>query len=435
MKPGQLQKLYALVLLVIFGGIVIHAPLSVGMGTLFPGADLLIKSWKEILLLFAMPLGAWLAWRQDKWRELISSRIIQVSLLYIALHIITAAGILAGPLATMAGLAIDLRYVIFFMLVYILIKVAPAYGRIFIKVGAVGATVIVGFGVLQLFLPADILSHIGYGEHTIQPYLTVDKNPDYIRINSTLRGPNPLGAYIVIILGLIAAYIARGKVGLRRPKIAGVAGVTILSSLLVLWASYSRSAAGAAALAVVIVAAVAGRHMISRRIWIAGCVVIFALIGGLIAGRESSFVEHVILHKNSEGGSEVGSNEEHLASLQHGTERMLQQPIGAGIGSTGSASLLSESPLIIENQYLFIAHEVGWLGLLLFLVLFFLILQRLWRQRRDWLSLGVLASGVGLGLIGILLPVWADDTVSIVWWGLAAAAIASGGKHATKQAK
>jgi hypothetical protein len=36
-----------------------------------------------------------------------------------------------------------------------------------------------------------------------------------------------------------------------------------------------------------------------------------------------------------------------------------------------------------------------------------------------------LASGIGLALIGLLLPVWVDDTVSIVWWGLAA--IATGG--------
>jgi len=38
----------------------------------------------------------------------------------------------------------------------------------------------------------------------------------------------------------------------------------------------------------------------------------------------------------------------------------------------------------------------------------------------------VWASGLGLILIGLVLPVWVDDTVSIVWWGLAALVIASG---------
>jgi hypothetical protein len=53
---------------------------------------------------------------------------------------------------------------------------------------------------------------------------------------------------------------------------------------------------------------------------------------------------------------------------------------------------------------------------------------RLWQRRTDWLALGLFSSGIGLALIGLLLPVWVDDTVSIVWWGLAAVAIAKKGK-------
>jgi hypothetical protein len=72
---------------------------------------------------------------------------------------------------------------------------------------------------------------------------------------------------------------------------------------------------------------------------------------------------------------------------------------------------------------LFIAHEAGWLGLLLFIAIFGLVMVRLWHARADWLALGVFASGIGLALIGLLLPVWVDDTVAIVWWALAAVAI------------
>lgn len=66
-----------------------------------------------------------------------------------------------------------------------------------------------------------------------------------------------------------------------------------------------------------------------------------------------------------------------------------------------------------------------WLGLGLFLVIFEIIMWRLYQNRKDWLSLGVFASGIGLAFIGLLLPVWADDTVSLVWFGLAAVAIGS----------
>jgi hypothetical protein len=52
-------------------------------------------------------------------------------------------------------------------------------------------------------------------------------------------------------------------------------------------------------------------------------------------------------------------------------------------------------------------------------------MMRLWRKRSDWLALGVFAGGISLAIIGLLLPVWVDDTVSIIWWGMAAIALAS----------
>lgn len=431
MKRDGLVTLYALILLVVFGGIVLHAPLSVGLGTLFPDAELLIKSWKELLLLFAVLLGGVL-WR-DSWRELVRDRIVQVAGIYMALHALIAAALLTGPLATLAGLAIDVRYILFFVLVYILVQKLPVYRLKFLRVGAAGAAVVLGFAAMQLFLPADILTHIGYSEHTIQPYLTVDENPDYIRINSTLRGPNPLGAYTVIVIGLIAAALVSGRVNLRARQQRLLIGAAAVASLAALWCSYSRSALGAVGITLFLIVLISLRHVISRRMWIAGAVVFFGLIGGIVLGRDHPVITNVVLHENREGGSDITSNDAHLESLVDGTERMLRQPIGAGIGSTGSASLLTDEPLIIENQYLFIAHEVGWLGLGLFLVLSWLIFAKLWQYRQDWLSLGVLTSGIGLAAIGLLQPVWVDDTVSIVWWGLAAIALGSKGRKHGKQ--
>ena len=50
--------------------------------------------------------------------------------------------------------------------------------------------------------------------------------------------------------------------------------------------------------------------------------------------------------------------------------------------------------------------------------------------RHGALSLGVFASGCGLAIVGLLLPVWVDDTVSIIWWGLAGVAIGGTYHHA-----
>jgi hypothetical protein len=161
-------------------------------------------------------------------------------------------------------------------------------------------------------------------------------------------------------------------------------------------------------------------------VWIGLSIATLAVIAGLIAGQNSTFVSNVVLHEDPTEGNSINSNDGHFASVQDGFTRMIRQPFGAGIGSTGSASLHGDSPTIIENQYLFIAHEAGWLGLGVFIVLFMMVLWRLWQGRQDWLCLGVFASGIGLALIGLLLPVWVDDTVAIIWWGLAAIALARG---------
>ena len=148
------------------------------------------------------------------------------------------------------------------------------------------------------------------------------------------------------------------------------------------------------------------------------------LCGSLVAFKDTQLVSQVILHEDPEEGNDVNSNDGHADSLLDGTNRMIRQPLGGGIGSTGSASLLGDSPLIIENQYLFIAHETGWVGLGLFLAISYFVLVGLWRRRMQWLALSVFASGVGLAVAGMFLPVWGDETVALVWWGLAAVALA-----------
>ena len=83
--------------------------------------------------------------------------------------------------------------------------------------------------------------------------------------------------------------------------------------------------------------------------------------------------------------------------------------------------------LIIENHYLFVAHEIGWIGLLLLVALTTGVLVKLWHRRSYWLAFGSFAGGIGLTVIGLFLPVFVDDTVSMLWWGLAALAITEDG--------
>lgn len=420
-----IDRLYLGILLVIFGGIVLHAPLTVGLGSLWPHYDLIMKAWKEILMGVALVILGIIIWR-EKRSDILKEPLMIGLMIYAGLHLVSLIMFRNGLQAILAGLMIDLRYVLFFTLVYLAVRLFPQFRRSFVRVGIIGALIVVGFAILQVFiLPADVLKYLGYNVHTIAPYLTVDQNHQYIRINSTLRGPNPLGAYAVIVLASLGAWLIGKKPKMARHQIVVII-VLLIGGIVALLASYSRSALIAAVVAGVVILGATVLPKFSRRAWIITAVVVFAIAGGLVAASKTSVVSNVLLHENPTGGSAVNSNEGHLSSLQDGLLLLVKQPLGSGLGSTGSASLTTNAPLIIENQYLFVAHEVGWLGLVLFLMIFIGVMNRLWQLRANWLALGVFASGLGLAIIGLLLPVWVDDTVSIVWWGLAAFIIGGG---------
>lgn len=429
MKRNHVERLLVVILVVIAIGIVIHAPLTVWLGSVWPKYAEQIKAWKEILMAVALVLLIVVAVQRKKLSTLLRDRLIQISLVYAGLHFVLV-GVFDSKLNQVgAGLLIDLRYVLYFVLVYATLKLLPQHRQLFVRAFAAGAVIVLGFSLLQQFvLPRDILSNIGYNKSTISPYLLVDQNPTYARINSTLRGPNPLGAYAVIVLGILAAIASRSRLERRQWWLLGLFA---LASGLALGASYSRSALIGAAIALTVVVLGATSGKIRQRVGWSVAVILLVLAGSLYGLRDTSFVQNIMLHSNPTTGAIVKSDSGHLSSVVDGLKIVAKEPLGAGIGSTGSASLSGNDPLVVENQYLFVAHEVGWVGLGLFIWLIVEIMVRLWAGRRSVLALGVFAGGCGLLVIGLLLPVWADDTVSIVWWGLAAVAIA-GGAHARK---
>ncbi|MCX6728204.1 MAG: O-antigen ligase family protein [Candidatus Saccharibacteria bacterium] len=424
-KLDIIKKTYVGILAVIFGGIVLHAPLTVALGTLWPNYYLLAKSWKEILMLFAGLTALYLMYKSGQMKKIFHDPIIIAIAAYALLHLFLLFFMNQGLSAGIAGLAIDLRYVLYFALVYIAITMYPGYRKLFIKIGIGGALTVLVFALLQVFvLPYDVLKYIGYDKHTIIPYLLVDRNFAFIRINSTLRGPNPLGAYAAMILVLLAAAVAKKKIA-KNKRALTIAIILAVGSLVALWSSYSRSAQIGAIFSMGILLAVVFWSKLSKKIWIYAGIAAILICGGLYMARDTNFVSNVLMHQNPTAVKIKGSNEGHVNSINSAFNQLLHQPIGAGIGSTGSASLLGKNSEIIENQYLLVAHEVGWLGLLLFISIFVMVMARLWSLRKDWLALGVFASGVGLAIIGIFLPVWTDDTVSIIWWGLAAVVVGS----------
>lgn len=421
-----IERMIVWLLVLVVVGVAVHTPVSVFIESRWPEFELLVKSWKELLLGLVAVLLAISVWRRGLIAALIRDKLVILALAIAAVHVVLLCVFQNYYVSEYAGLLIDLRFYLLFVEVYVAARYLTDIRPGLLRAAGIGAAIIIGFGVLQVIvLPKDILSHLGYSDATIKPYLTVDLNHDYVRINSTLRGPNPVGAFAVMILGLVLAWVIRHKQRLVRRQVHSTVLGVLFGSMILLFASYSRSAWLAAA--VVLGALLASSLSRRAATYSVGTLLLAGVIaaGSLFAMRDNPTVSNLFFHNNLSGGSIEKSDEGHATSLQYGADAMTAAPAGYGVGSTGSASLLGNKPVIIENQYFFMAHESGWIGLLLQLTLFTLVLAGLWKTRQNWLSLGLFVSGVGLAIIGMLLPVWTDDTVSLYWWGLAGLALGS----------
>src|SRR3990167_5278673 len=156
MKKFSAEKILVSLLLVSFGGIVLHAPMAIWLGTVFPEQSMIIKAWKEVLMGVALVLLVGILSRRHKWSDIFADWVIRLAGVYALVYFMLLIPLWQGAGAAIAGMFIDLRYVLFFVLVYSTLRLFPGYRRVFIYTGIVGALFVVVFSVLQVFvLPPD----------------------------------------------------------------------------------------------------------------------------------------------------------------------------------------------------------------------------------------------------------------------------------------
>lgn len=397
-----------------------HAFLTVSLSSVFGGYTLL-RLWSAVVLGLCMGLlGYWLyndAWLRAWFRVSLTLRFIW---LYLLLCIILAVSALArgdvAGQAAMYGLFINSRFLLFFVFVLALGHYSDWLRRKWPQLILVPAMLVALFAILQYnVLPHDFLSRFGYGPDTIRPIFTINDNPAYVRVQSTLRGPNPLGAYLVIIIGLLAAQWRSSK---KRSNLAVYAAACGLALLF----SFSRSAWLGAVAAVLIVLAIELRSRRNRLI-LAGGFLAVVLIGllGYSAMRSDAGIQNALFHTEDKSAVTVSSNDQRETALRASVRDIARHPLGTGPGTAGPASVhnTGHEVRLAENYYMQIAQEVGWFGLVLFVCICAIVGYRLWLLSPGALALGMLASFIGLFVVNMLSHAWADDTLAFTWWGLA----------------
>lgn len=404
-----------------------HAFLTVSIGSFYGVYDAL-RLWKELLLVvLAVPVG-YIVWRDKQIRDKLRFwPVVWLIAAYVAVHI------LMGGLAWVAGdvnlkallysWVVNLRFVLFFMICLVLAAKLEWLARDWQKLLFIPAAIVVTFGLMQAFLlPNDVLRHVGYGPDTITAYQSVDQKPDYARVQSTLRGPNPLGAYLVIVITAAICLLAKRNNSLA---LRWVLGGLLLGAITVLFYTYSRSAYIGAVVAAGVACWSLTRSPGGRR-WLLIGATCFMLIGGtsIFMLRDNDIVQNTVFHTDEYSGSPRSSNEDRAGALQGGIKDLVSEPLGRGPGTAGPASVYNNNKVrIAENYYLQVGQEVGWVGLGLLMAIIITSGLSIVRGRPQLLAVALFASLIGISIINLLSHAWADDTLSLLWWGLAGIAI------------
>lgn len=404
-----------------------HAFLTVWGSAIF-GHYTLLRLWEELLLtILCIVLAGWLVRNKELRRQVTAQPLIRLIAAFVLL--VVALGVVAlikhevTPKALGYGVIVDVRFLVWLTAVWITASRSDWLHAHWRRLVLWPLAVVAVFAIWQFFvLPANFLTHFGYDKYTtVAPYTTINQNTQTIRAQATLRGPNPLGAYLALGLGLMAAVIGWNKRTWRVALLALLAAAALLLS-------FSRSAWIGAFVAVVLAGWWRVRSGRAKLMVLAAVLAVVLLIGAsFVLFRHSSGVQDALLHVHAGSTAEQTSNEGHVSAFREGLNDLVHEPFGRGPGTAGPASWYNGSHGVrnSESYFLQLGQEIGWAGLLLFLAINVVLAMELWRRRANRLALGLLAALVGLTLVNQLAYAWADDTLVYLFWGLAGVALAA----------
>lgn len=422
-----IEAIMLISLVVILVLLPLHAFLSTWLGTSV-GPLLFWKSWKEIWLILLVPAVVFYLYLKPEVFKVLYSRLVNKLVVIFALInvilAITATNVTSE--AVLVGLAMNLRFFAMFLLAQIL---AESSNKWIIKIKRVipmWMLVVTMFlsiiAILQVtLLPKDFLSAFGYVKDvTIAPYIVLDDNPDALRAFATMRGPNTLGAYLLIGLAFAGYNVAK-----RKNMVLSVGSLAL--GLVALFLTGSRSAWLAAVL-MIIVGAVMLLPIDQVKKWAKIVALPIVISAGVLiwASVNVPALRLAIFHSSpSDPYLFEGSTEDHWQATISGIQGIVQSPIGNGPGYAGPASFYNNGQAIItEDYFVQLGQEVGVLGLGLFLAICVVAARELLKNK-DANSRVLLVSFVGLTFMCIFQHTWADDPVSMTWWALAGLYVAN----------
>jgi len=431
---NRLSSICRNISLYIFLGLLAYMPLhiflSTWLGTSFGVLDF-AKVAKDGVLVVGFLLALALSIRKKWFTQLLKDRLIWAILAYAALTLGLALVKPTDQDAEILGVVYNTRFLVFFLYGLLLVRLFPnkRIKWLAIKTVLASGLIVVLFGIAQYtVLPDNALAHVGYSRaNGVLPAFFIDNKPDLERVMSSLRDPNSLGSYLIILGSVILAILLSTKRMATRRILIGY----YLLTLICLWFTFSRSALLGFALAMIVFVLLSETKFrkilaVRKKIIIAICVLAaFTGLVGVFMLLDNYIVENIVLHAD-ESTTLEDPNQLRIRFWQESIFAAFLVPEGSGPGTAGLASIKNDKQgtVLNENYYLQILTEVGVLGLILFLTILFMTTIRLYENRTSLFTMAILASFVGLAFTNLLVHIWSNEAVAYTWWGLAALALA-----------
>jgi hypothetical protein len=391
--------------------------------TSFMGHYTLIRLWPEFILLGLAVWTIFVLIGDAKTRQRVfASPIARLIIAFLALSVVSAAiAVVWGTVSSRAlfyGLLLDTRPLIWFAVVWVAVIRSDWLRLHWRQIVLAPLAIVAIFALLQFFvLPSNFLSHFGYQAGvTITPAQTINQDTTTIRAQSFLRGPNSLGAYVAMGIGLVIT------ASFRTWRKLAVLALAILALVV----SFSRSAwAGFLAMLLVTATRLVSRRNMKRFVLFGAAFLVVAL-GALYLFRNNDGLQNVLFHSNEKSTALTTSDEGHASATSTAVRGILREPLGRGPGTAGPASgyNLKSATRNSESYLLNIGQELGVVGLVLFMWILY-ELSRVLRHDQSQLSRGVQITLVGLVIVNLVSYAWADPTLAYVWWGMAGIALAT----------
>ena len=313
---------------------------------------------------------------------------------------------------------------------------------------AVGAIVAL-YGIATFFLPMSFFTWLGYSDlHSLYqaqgPLAAFQQigGSTLRRIQSTMSGPNQLGVWLLIPLGVLLVFTTSEKAiswkleAERKRQISMLIAYSLCLTALALTFSRASWIGAGVMVAVMLWQRVHRKSLVVW--WFTGLVV--------LAGIAIALAPQILIRKQSL----IGHIEKPLVALQ----TIIAHPFGLGLGSAGPASNRTSDtcidqpvgsdiswakdrqdlcifiggeqvqptgracscPVLTENWYLQWGVEMGWLGLFLSLLLPIFILKKL--QNQFYILHSTFYIFLAVCVASLFLHAWEDSAVALTVWVL-----------------